>query len=1043
MRDDLVLWNGEATALGEWTSAAADGSSTALSAEPGPRGAALRIDFNLVGPTSWIIARHECAAVLPAHYVVVLRVRGDAPANQLQFKLVDPSGANVWWWRRPDFAFPHEAEALVLRKASLEFAWGPKSGGEPERIGAVEIALAAGPGGSGTVWIEELRIEPRDPAAALPRIHAVCASSCIACHEPERVLDDDEDTNWSPDSTDAHPCIQLDLGRSCEWGGLVVDFAGSAGAPASRLLVSDDGDRWKLLAEDPGGTGSRRWLRTSDGEGRFARIEFPPGSAPADAASAGAAPAVVRVGVVPLELTVSPARYIAAVARKERRGLFPRHLLNEQAYWAVVGADGDEHKGLLSEDGALEIDAEAFSIEPFLWTDGRLVTWADVERRVALADGYLPIPSVEWEIAGLRLRITACAAGAPGSSTLVGRYEIESTGSASRSVRLFLAVRPFQVNPAWQSLNLVGGVAPIVCIERSGDTVRVNDARTVFSVSQPDAFGAARSEDGLRALLTGCMPARERVDDPVGFAEGVLAYDMELAAGARGSVTIAVPFHVAAPEPPSGLGCPEATAWADARLAETIAHWRTRLARVPIGLPPCAEPFSASLRASLAWILVNREGPRIQPGPRCYRRSWIRDGTLTGTALTEMGFADEARAFLRWYAPYQLDDGRVPCAVDRHGIDPVAEHDSHGQLIWGVVEIFRLTGDRAFLLELWPHVLRAVDAIAALRAQRTGDQFRGQACFGLLPESISHEGYSSRPVHAYWDDFFAVRGLGDAAYAAAAIGDTEASQRIGALRDAMRSDLHASIVRTIADHGIDFLPGSVELGDFDPTSSAIALDPGGEGARLPPAALARTFERYWEEFECRRRGDTTADAYTAYEVRNAPALVLLGQRQRAVELLQWLIDDQRPPAWHQWPEVSTRDPRAPRFLGDLPHGWIASSFVLAVRRMLAYERADDGALVLAAGVPTAWVREAPGVRVRALPTHVGALDYTMCAEGEDRVRVTLGGAVRCPSAGIVVESPLAQPIRRVVVDGCQQPATDPQRVTLRSIPRELILDYRP
>ena len=67
----------------------------------------------------------------------------------------------------------------------------------------------------------------------------------------------------------------------------------------------------------------------------------------------------------------------------------------------------------------------------------------------------------------------------------------------------------------------------------------------------------------------------------------------------------------------------------------------------------------------------------------------------------------------------------------------------------------------------------------------------------------------------------------------------------------------------------------------------------------------------------------------------------------------------------------------------------------------------------------------------------------MCAEGEDRVRVTLGGAFRFPSAGIVVESPLAEPMRRVVVDGRQQPATDPQRVTLRSMAAELILDYRP
>jgi hypothetical protein len=71
------------------------------------------------------------------------------------------------------------------------------------------------------------------------------------------------------------------------------------------------------------------------------------------------------------------------------------------------------------------------------------------------------------------------------------------------------------------------------------------------------------------------------------------------------------------------------------------------------------------------------------------------------------------------------------------------------------------------------------------------------------------------------------------------------------------------------------------------------------------------------------------------------------------------------------------------------------------------------------------------------------LDYTMYAEGEDRVRVTLGGAVRCPSAGIVVESPLAEPLRRAVIDGRQQAASDSQRVTLRSLAAEVILDYRP
>src|SRR4029079_16869559 len=93
--------------------------------------------------------------------------------------------------------------------------------------------------------------------------------------------------------------------------------------------------------------------------------------------------AVGHLGIVPLEASVSPARYLSALARQARRGLFPRHLLDEQAYWALVGADGDDRKGLLSEDGALEIDAESFSLEPFLWADEQLIPWADVAHRGA------------------------------------------------------------------------------------------------------------------------------------------------------------------------------------------------------------------------------------------------------------------------------------------------------------------------------------------------------------------------------------------------------------------------------------------------------------------------------------------------------------------------------------------------------------------------------------------------------------------------------------------------------------------------------------
>src|SRR5262245_11972170 len=159
-RSDLILWDGDAAAFGRWRANAADGSSARLSLE----GTALRLDFTLAGHGAWAIARRELQAELPAHYVAVLELRGaGAEPIELQLKLVDPSGANVWWWRQPELVPAAAPARLALRKAGLEFAWGPASGGEPTRIAAIELGLASDRGARGTLWIGALRIEARDP----------------------------------------------------------------------------------------------------------------------------------------------------------------------------------------------------------------------------------------------------------------------------------------------------------------------------------------------------------------------------------------------------------------------------------------------------------------------------------------------------------------------------------------------------------------------------------------------------------------------------------------------------------------------------------------------------------------------------------------------------------------------------------------------------------------------------------------------------------------------------------------------------------------
>ena len=223
---------------------------------------------------------------------------------------------------------------------------------------------------------------------------------------------------------------------------------------------------------------------------------------------------------------------------------------------------------------------------------------------------------------------------------------------------------------------------------------------------------------------------------------------------------------IALPSRRAGTSLPRTVGQANSSFDATKQHWQARVDSIPIVLPASGAPLIRAMRTSLAHILLNRDGPRIQPGSRSYERSWIRDGALTSAALLRIGGTREVREFIEWYAPFQYANGKVPCCVDHRGADPVPEHDSHGQLIYLIAEYVRLTGDTGIARTHWPRVVAAVGYIDTLRRQRLTPEFDApdkRHFRGILPPSISHEGYSAKPMHSYWDDFFALRGLKDAA----------------------------------------------------------------------------------------------------------------------------------------------------------------------------------------------------------------------------------------------------------------------------------------
>jgi hypothetical protein len=245
----------------------------------------------------------------------------------------------------------------------------------------------------------------------------------------------------------------------------------------------------------------------------------------------------------------------------------------------------------------------------------------------------------------------------------------------------------------------------------------------------------------------------------------------------------------------------------------------------------------------------------------------------------------------------------------------------------------------------------------------------------------------------------------------------------------------------MAKHKIAFMPGSAELGDFDATATAMAVAVGGEQANLPVEALNKTFDDYYDYFKKRRDGKLEWVAYTPYEVRTVEALVRMGRREQALELLNFLLKDQRPAGWNHWAEVVWRDPKHPKFIGDMPHAWIGAEFVRAMRALYAYERESDQALVLAAGIPRSWLEGGSEVGVKRLPTWYGTLSYKLGLEEPDKLRLVLSGDLALPSGKIILKAPADRPIRSVAVNGKPVDTFTADQAVIGEFPAEVTVSY--
>ena len=245
-----------------------DGVRLEIRADSGVTGRALRMQYDFQDRAGYAVARRAFTLPpLPAHWAITLWVRGEARPNTLELKLVDASGQNVWWMRRPELRVSAGWTMLRFRPSDLSYAWGPLGGGPPRDIAALEIVFTAAQGGAGWLAVDELSITalaPPVPDTVRPRLTASSARPGQAgdralgqlfARAPRGAMVVRERDGWRS-AGDGAQWIALDFGGPRPLSGLVLDWSARDWPVDYDVEASDDGRAWTVLRSVRGGGGA-------------------------------------------------------------------------------------------------------------------------------------------------------------------------------------------------------------------------------------------------------------------------------------------------------------------------------------------------------------------------------------------------------------------------------------------------------------------------------------------------------------------------------------------------------------------------------------------------------------------------------------------------------------------------------------------------------------------------------------------------------------------------------------------------------------------
>ena len=359
--------------------------------------------------------------------------------------------------------------------------------------------------------------------------------------------------------------------------------------------------------------------------------------------------------------------------------------------------------------------------------------------------------------------------------------------------------------------------------------------------------------------------------------------------------------------------------------------------------------------------------PAFQVGPTCYRGLWVVDGSFLLEAMTYLGRADETRNGVKYLISFQREDGSF-MLIDGHWKET-------GIALWAITRHARLTGDRNWLLGVWPNVERGLAFIRKMRGMPAADAPNAR----LIPDGFSDGGLADK-VPEYTNIYWTMAGLRAAIDAARWLGksdEVEDWQReyddfIQTFRRAAERD-----ARTDA-HGNRYLPIRMQYDEKIPPQKAQwaflhSLFPGKVFSAADPLVQGNMvmLKAVEKQGLVQDTGWLKNGIWTYFGSFYGHAWLWLGEGDKAARTLYAFGN-------HASPLLAWREEQMPvgqgdQIVGDMPHNWASAEFIRLVRHSLILERGNE--LHLFEAMPAKWARPGAVTRVRDIATEFGPVSF--------------------------------------------------------------------